>query len=175
MSQANQNLLEALLDSWDRNNTIMVGLLRALPTGGLEARATVDSPTVAALFTHVCYVRLCTVCETNSEFARNHLELIPADDQEWLEEDNLELLENRLNDSAKVLRDAVQSWLKAGLGITSRSELGYDHPILLLQHILWHEAYHVGQIKLALKLTGCPMTNEEAGAVTWNVWRQHQT
>jgi hypothetical protein len=26
----------------------------------------------------------------------------------------------------------------------------YDHPILLLQHMLWHEGYHHGQISLAL-------------------------
>lgn len=32
MSQAsNQSLLEPLLDSWDRTNTIMLNLLRALP------------------------------------------------------------------------------------------------------------------------------------------------
>ena len=35
MSDArNQPLLEALLDSWDRNNAIMLGLLRAIPEGG---------------------------------------------------------------------------------------------------------------------------------------------
>jgi hypothetical protein len=28
--------------------------------------------------------------------------------------------------------------------------LHYDHPILLLQHMLWHEGYHHGQMKLAL-------------------------
>jgi hypothetical protein len=40
MSDApDQHLLEALLDSWDRNNTILLNLLRALPEGGLEARA----------------------------------------------------------------------------------------------------------------------------------------
>jgi len=36
MSDAqDQGLLEALLDSWDRNNTILVNLLRALSGGGL--------------------------------------------------------------------------------------------------------------------------------------------
>ena len=40
MSDApDQRLLEALLDSWDRNNTILLNLLRALPEGGLAARA----------------------------------------------------------------------------------------------------------------------------------------
>ena len=43
MSDAlNQRLLEALLDSWDRNNTILLNLLRALPVGGLAPCA--DAP-----------------------------------------------------------------------------------------------------------------------------------
>ena len=39
-------LLEALLDSWDRNNTVLVNLLRAVPEGGLEARAVAGSKTI---------------------------------------------------------------------------------------------------------------------------------
>jgi hypothetical protein len=39
----NHPLLDALLDSWQRNTTIMVGLLRALPATGLAARATADA------------------------------------------------------------------------------------------------------------------------------------
>jgi len=30
----------------------------------------------------------------------------------------------------------------------------YDHPLLYLQHMIWHEGYHHGQIKLALKVMG---------------------
>jgi uncharacterized damage-inducible protein DinB len=62
-----QSLLEALLDSWDRNNTILVNLLRALPEGGLEARAMEGSPSVAQLFTHIHYVRLAFVFEDAPE------------------------------------------------------------------------------------------------------------
>jgi hypothetical protein len=56
-------LLEALLDSWDRNNTILLNLLRALPQGGLEARATEGGPSIAELFTHIHFVRLVFVSE----------------------------------------------------------------------------------------------------------------
>src|SRR2546426_11340986 len=52
MSDApDQRLLEVLLDSWDRNNTILLNLLRALPEGALEARAMEGSPSIAELFT----------------------------------------------------------------------------------------------------------------------------
>lgn len=69
-SAPNQDLLEALLDSWDRNNTIMLNLLRALPEGGLEARALEGSPSIAQLFVHIHYVRLVFVLEDAPEFAR---------------------------------------------------------------------------------------------------------
>jgi uncharacterized damage-inducible protein DinB len=49
-------------------------------------------------------------------------------------------------------------------------DIHYDHPILLLQHMIWHEGYHHGQIKLVLKFSGQPMSNEEAGPLTWRIW-----
>jgi hypothetical protein len=36
--------------------------------------------------------------------------------------------------------------------------------------MIWHEGYHHGQIKLVLKLSGQPMSNEEAGPISWRVW-----
>jgi uncharacterized damage-inducible protein DinB len=121
MSDApDERLLEPLLDSWDRNNTILLNLLHALPEGGLEARAMEGSPSIAQLFTH----------------------------------------------SAQAVRDAVKSRLETGRDM----DLHYDHPILLLQHMLWHEGYHHGQMKLALKVAGRPITDEEVGPVTWGVW-----
>jgi len=70
MSDApDQRLLEALLDSWDRNNTILLNLLRALPEGGLEVRAMEGSPSIAELFTHIHFVRLVFVLEDAPEFA----------------------------------------------------------------------------------------------------------
>jgi uncharacterized damage-inducible protein DinB len=157
---SDQRLLEALLDSWDRNNTILLNLLRALPEGGLEARAMEGSPCVAELFTHIHFVRLVFVFEDAPEFARN----LP--EEEWVAERDPGRIAQMLNDSAKAVRDAVKSRVEAGRNMN----LHYDHPILLLQHMLWHEGYHHGQMKLALKVTGRPLTDDEAGPVTWDVW-----
>jgi uncharacterized damage-inducible protein DinB len=153
-------LLEALLDSWDRNNTILVNLLRALPEGGWEVRPMAGSPSIAELFTHIHYVRLVFVFEDAPEFARD----LPA--AEWEAERDPGRMAQRLDDSAKAVRDAVQSRVEAGRDMN----LHYDHPILLLQHMIWHEGYHHGQIKLALKLAGRPIADSEAGPITWGVW-----
>ena len=155
-----QTLLEVLLDSWDRNNTILLNLLRALPDGGLEARAMEGSPSVAELFTHVHFVRLVFVFEDAPECARE----LPK--QEWVAERDPDRIAQMLNDSARAVRDAVKSRVETGRDMN----LHYDHPILLLQHMLWHEGYHHGQVKLALKLADRPIANQEAGPVTWRVW-----
>jgi uncharacterized damage-inducible protein DinB len=161
MSDApDQYLLEALLDFWDRNNAILLNLLRALPEGGLEAKAIESSPSVAELITHMHYVRLVFVFENAPEFARN----LP--EEEWVVERDRDRIATMLNDSAKAVRDAVRGRVLAGRGM----DFHYDHPILLLQHMLWHEGYHHGQIKLALKVTDQPISDEEAGPVTWDVW-----
>ena len=155
-----QSLLEALLDSWDRNNTILLNLLRVLPEGGLKARAIADSPSVAELLTHIHYVRLVFISEDAPEFARD----LPK--EEWANECSPGRLAQMLNDSAKAVRDAVKSRVESG----QEMNLHYDHPILLLQHMIWHEGYHHGQIKLALKAAGRPLTDQKAGPVTWGVW-----
>ncbi len=160
-----QNLLEALLDSWDRNNTILLNLLRAIPESAMEIRAMESSPSIAQLFTHIHYVRLVFVSEDAPEFIGDLPERKVPDDEWTAESDPLRMVQ-MLNESAQSVRDAVKSRVEAG----REMNLHYDHPILLLQHMIWHEGYHHGQIKLALKLAGRPLTNKEAGPLTWRVW-----
>jgi uncharacterized damage-inducible protein DinB len=160
MSTTPDGLLEALLDSWNRNNTILLNLLRALSDGGLEARAMEGGPSVAQLFTHMHFVRLVFVAEDAPEFAKD----LPED--EWVDERDPARLEQMLNDSAKAVHDAMKGRLEAGRDM----DLHYDHPILLLQHMIWHEGYHHGQIKLVLKMMGRPVNDDEVGPVTWGVW-----
>ena len=152
-------ILDALLDSWDRNNTILINLLRAVPEGALEVRAMDGSPSIGKLFTHIHYVRLVFVSENAPEFARP----VP---EEWITELDRDRIAAMLNESATAVRGAVKGRLEAG----REMDRHFDHPILLLQHMIWHEGYHHGQIKLALKLAGRPITNKEAGPITWRIW-----
>jgi uncharacterized damage-inducible protein DinB len=153
-------LLDALLDSWDRNNTILVNLLRALPEDVLGVRAMADSPTVAQLFTHIHFVRLVFVVENAPELAAD----LPA--EEWADERDPARIAAMLEASARVVRDAVKGRLQSGRGM----DLHYDHPILFLQHMIWHEGYHHGQVKLSLKAAGRPVPDDDAGPLTWGVW-----
>jgi uncharacterized damage-inducible protein DinB len=160
MAMDPSDVLDALLDSWDRNNAILVNLLRALPDGALEAKAMESSPSIAQLFAHIHYVRLIFIVEDAPEFAR------PLPEQEWAVDHDCDRLARMLAESAAAVREAVKGRVEAGRDM----DVHYDHPILFLQHMLWHEGYHHGQIKLALKLTGRAMTNEVVGPLTWRVW-----
>lgn len=160
LTKTDQSLLVALLGAWDRNNTILINLLRALPEGGLETRATESSPTFAQLFTHIHSVRLAFVAEDAPEFAQ------PMPEDEWADERDSDRIVQMLNDSAQVVKGAVRGRIESGRAM----ELHYNHPILLLQHLTWHKGYHHGQIKLALKLAGRPWTDQQAGRATWGVW-----
>ena len=153
-------LLDALLDSWDRNNTILVNLLHALPEGGLSISAMEGGRSVAQLFAHIHFVRLVFIQEDAPEFARD----LPG--EEWANVRDPDRLAQMLKESARVVREAVQGRVSSGRGM----DMHYDHPILLLQHMIWHEGYHHGQIKLAFKLAGIPITDQDAGSLTWGVW-----
>jgi uncharacterized damage-inducible protein DinB len=158
--KAERGLLEAVLDSWDRNNRILVNLVRLVPEGGLEARTMEGSPSVAQMFTHIHYGRLILVEEDAPEFGRE----VPK--KEWAEERDPERIAEMLNESARAVREVLENKIANG----GEMKLHYDHPLLFLQHMIWHEGYHHGQIKLALKLAGKPIRNEQAGPGTWRVW-----
>ena len=161
MSDAKQDLLEAVLDSWDRNNTILVNLLRTIPPEGLEARLMMaGSPSVARMFTHIHFVRLVFVSEDAPDSA------VDLPSEEWREEQDAERIIEWLNTSARVVRDAVKDRIESRRDM----DIHYDHPILFLQHMIWHEGYHHGQIKLALKIAGLPIADRDAGRGTWGVW-----
>ena len=62
-------MLDALLDSWDRNNTITLNLLRAVADDAMDLKPIANSPSIAQLFMHMQYCRLIFVVEDAPEFA----------------------------------------------------------------------------------------------------------
>jgi uncharacterized damage-inducible protein DinB len=118
------------------------------------------SPSVAEMFTHMHFVRLIFLSEDAPEFAG------PLPSREWVNEVDADRIAEELEKSAKAVRDAVESRIQSG----QEMKLHYDHPLLFFQHMIWHEGYHHGQIKLGLKVTGHPFEDEEIGPRTWDIW-----
>lgn len=155
------DLLEAVLSGWDRHNEVLVNLLRAIPVDALGARAGEGSPTVAAMFSHMRYERLCSVIENAPEV------VAPKPEGEWLDERDPERLAALLQQSAALVRDAVGGRARDGREL----EQDFAHPVHMIQFLIFHEGYHHGQIKLALKAAGVPLSDDVIGPVTWQRWR----
>ena len=153
-------MFEALLDAWNRNNIITTNLLRSVPENAMDLKPTPTSPSIAQLFMHMYYVRLVLVSEDAPEF------VIAPPEGEWTVERDRDRLAAMLYDSAQTVRDAVT----ARVASDEPMDVHYDHPILMVQHLIWHEGYHHGQIKLTLKLAGRTFGDEEIGPLTWDVW-----
>jgi hypothetical protein len=158
-------MIDAVLDAWDRNNRVLVNLLRALPPGGLEARAAGESPTVAEMLTHLHHERMVSVSEDAPESAG------PVPDTEWLAEPDPVRIEQMLMESAGIVRAAVRARIEAGRDL----DRNFGHPALLIAFLIFHEGYHHGQIKLVLKTAGQPIPDDVAGPLTWHLWRQTGT
>lgn len=166
----NDSIVQALLDSYRRNNAILINLLQALPEGGMEAKAMQGSPSVAEQFSHIQQTRLFWLNQVAPEFAAGLTQLFRKDGEDWLAERDPTRIVQALNESCRAVCEAVQDRLHTGQAMQGKNAR-YDHPVLLLQHLLWHEGYHVGQIKLALKAFGYTMPEEVEEKAIWSQWR----
>lgn len=154
------SILTALLDSWQRGNRILVNLLRAVPADLLDHRALPGGFTLVGMFVHMDFCRRHFVRENAPEIA------VPELPEGWRAESDVARIEQLLEESALLIRDAVAGRLAAG----REMDLHYDHPILMLQHFLWHEAYHHGQIKMILKQVGRPLNDDDGSLLTFDLW-----
>ena len=101
-SPQDQRLLEALLDSWDRNNTILVNLLRTLPDGELEAWSMEGSPRSRSCSSTSTTYGSCS----SSGCPRTRQR--PAQGRVGRQRDP-DRIARMLNDSSREVRDAVRS------------------------------------------------------------------
>ncbi len=154
-------VLAAVLDGWDRHNRVLMNLAGVISERGFAARALPGSPSVGEMFTHMHHERMVSVAEEVPE----HTGRMP--EGEWVEVAGADEVLGMLEESGRVVRAAVEGRVTAGRPL----DLHFAHPVVLIQFLIFHEGYHHGQIKLALKAGGMPISDEVAGPLAWDVWR----
>ncbi len=161
------DLLEALLESWDRNNNILTNLVKSLPQGSLDLRPSETSWPVAVHLSHIHETRLYWLGMAAPEFEHGVAQLFQVEGDKWIAERDLDKVVAGLEASRKAVRDAVRAHIEA-----DTATLGpYSHPVQFLQHMFWHEGYHYGQLMLALKPLEYASSNNWQDANIWSVWR----
>jgi uncharacterized damage-inducible protein DinB len=83
---------------------------------------------------------------------------------------DLNAIRTCLEASGKAVRDAVEEGLEKG-GPMAGEHVVYDNPVLLMQHMVWHDGWHVGLIFLALRLNGQEPPEEWEEPNVWGLWR----
>ncbi len=162
------DLAEALLDSWDR----AVRILDAV--GGLVdegTRGALPSPDGWPLDHHLAHVHA---------VRREWLAAVAPERAAALGESfvdgwttpiaDLNEIRSLLAASASAVRETAREGLQRGIVPFGP----YENPALFLQHMVWHEGWHVGLLMLGLRLAGREPTEEWEEANVWGEWRTEE-
>ena len=159
------NLAVQILESWDRQALIVNRVAELVTEETRQLRPSADGMTLEQQLAHMGEVRCFFLAMTWPEVATKWaLRFEP-----WgrTSTGSLELLKSELKRSGEAVREAVAMAIEAGSGPCG----GYDNPVLFLQHMTWHEGWHVGLIFLGLRLGGHEPSEEWEEGQVWSVWR----
>ncbi len=150
---------EGLVEALEVSNRISLYLLEAIEPAALVDRAGAKGRTVGAMFAHIHNARLMWLEEAGRELM-DGLAKIPKE-----ESGNQALLRSSLGASAA----AMEALLKKGLA-TGKIKGFTRSMAAFIGYVIAHEAYHHGEIGIALSQSGHPLNQKVAyGMWEWGV------
>ena len=162
------DLAEALFDSWNRQCQIVNAVASLVNEGNRHFKPSEDGMALDGQLAHIHDTRRFWVSQVAPEQAAG---LISAyTDQEETPIADLDAIKACVVASGEAVLAAVRVGLENG-GPMSGPHAVYDNPVLLLQHMVWHEGWHVGLICLALRLNGQEPPQEWEESNVWGMWR----
>lgn len=163
-------LPEALLDSWDRQCGIVGAVASLVTEANRHVKPSDDGMPLDAQLAHIHAVRRFWLLQVSPEHA-DGLGRSYSDDQGTPIPD-LDAIKSLLVASAAAVRSAVGAGIvSADLAPLKGPNATYDNPVLLLQHMIWHDGWHVALIMLGLRLAGQEPPEEWEEPNVWGQWR----
>lgn len=159
------DVTEALLESWDRQCRIVDAVATRVDESNRKVKPSEDGWPLDQQLAHIHSVRRYWLSQIDRKRAAT-VGLSFTDGWETPIED-LDAIKALLKESAVAVRESVAAMLANG----TQSKGGYDHPVLFLQHMVWHEGWHVGLIFLGLRLNGQEPGEEWEEPNVWGQWR----
>lgn len=163
------DVTEALLESWDRQCRIVEAVSTLITEENRHVKPAEDGMPLDGQLAHMHSVRKFFLSQVAPEQAAA-LQTSYAD-QEGTPIADLNAIKNNLKASGLAVREAVRNGLANGCGPLVSEHVTYDTPVLLLQHMVWHDGWHVGLIFLALRLNGQEPPEEWEEPNVWGQWR----
>lgn len=163
------NIAEALLDSWDRQCRIVTSVATLINEENRHVKPSEDGMGLDGQLAHMHSVRKFFLSQVAPEQAAS---LITAySDDQGTPLADLDAIKACLTASGDAVRAAVKEGLENGCAPMSSEHVTYDNPVLLMQHMVWHDGWHTGLIFLALRLNGQEPQEEWEEPNVWGLWR----
>lgn len=160
---------EALLDSWDRQRRIVDAVATLVTEENRHARPSEDGWALDKQLAHIHNTRKFWLSHVAPERAAGLGKAYA--DAEGTPIDDLAAIKAYLVASGEAVGETVREALGKGLGPLKSENVTYDNPVLFLQHMVWHDGWHVGLIFLALRLNGQEPPEEWEEPNVWGQWR----
>lgn len=160
------DLQAAILDSWERQTQIVNNVAALVTENNRKALPSSDGWSLDGQLAHIHEVRYWWLRDVAPDLAETIGEAYQEDGKTPLAD--LDELRTVLLKSEGAVREGVLRGLEKGVDQKYGS---YDHPILFLQHIVWHEGWHIGLMMLALRLNGEEPTDLWSEENIWGRWR----
>ncbi|MBX3117606.1 MAG: DinB family protein [Fimbriimonadaceae bacterium] len=158
----------ALLDSWDRQCRIVNAIAERVTEANRHIKPSPDGWSLDTHLAHIQKVRTYFLTQLDADKANA---LGKPFKKEWEDPiDDLNAIRKMLAESSLAVRDAVKSAIEKG----NEKAGWYDNPVLYLQHMVWHEGWHVGLIFLALRSAGEEPPEEWEEEKVWGEWRTEE-
>ena len=158
----------ALLESWDRQCRILDAVTSQVDDTTRHLKPSEDGWPLDHQLAHIHQVRRFWL-HNAAPAAAEGLASTFTDGWETPIAD-LAAIKASLQQSHRAIWDAMAAMLEAN----DQKVGGYDHPVLYLQHMIWHEGWHVGLILLALRLAGHEPAEMWQETNIWGHWRTEE-
>jgi uncharacterized damage-inducible protein DinB len=159
----------ALLESWDRQADIVNRLAAAVDEELLPLRPAPESWTVHYHLCHIHEVRWYWLGHASKAHTGGLGDVFRQVGDEYEPIGGLDLVRSELVKSGKAVCEAVRSLIEAGVEPAGP----YSHPVMFLQHMVWHEGWHVGLIVQAFRAAGRELSEEWEEENIWGIWRAY--
>lgn len=162
------DLRDAILDSWHRQTQIVRAVASRVTETTRQAKPSPDGWPLDHQLAHMHQVRKGWIANIRPDVAG---ELGDAFTDGWTTPiEDLDEIKRLLDQSGTAVARAFTECLDGGIGKVG----GYDHPMLFLQHMVWHDGWHVGLIMLGLRLAGEEPSEEWEETNVWGHWRTEE-
>ncbi len=145
-----------ILETWAIRNRITLYVLDSIDPEALAGAASSKGRTVGAMFAHIHNARLQWIEVADKQLMEGLAKIEKQDAQ------NRALLRSSLEASGKAIELLLQKGFAAGGKIKGFK----PHAAAFLGYMISHDAYHIGEIGIALKQSGHPLDEK----VSYGMW-----